>query len=118
MNNPFFEHPVLNSPYFYPAHHWELDDQGQPTRKMIENRRRAEFITPIPKPEKGKGSSGQQSLIIDEGKGLSSQSRPYDPTPKDAISKEMRKRETRSGRRSSSAPSPAPSKSPAPAVAP
>jgi hypothetical protein len=27
-NNHFFEHPILNSPYEYPARHWELDAQG------------------------------------------------------------------------------------------
>jgi hypothetical protein len=47
MVNPFFEHPILNSPYLCPARHWELDEQGQPTQKIIDNRRRAEFITPI-----------------------------------------------------------------------
>jgi hypothetical protein len=30
--NPFFDHPILNSPYGYPERHWELDDQGQPTQ--------------------------------------------------------------------------------------
>lgn len=54
MNNRFFEKPVLNSPYEYPEHHWELDDQGQSTQRTIENRRRAEFITPIPKLRKHK----------------------------------------------------------------
>ena len=44
--------PILNSPYEYPRRHWELDDQGQPTQQIIERRRRAEFITPIPKPRK------------------------------------------------------------------
>src|SRR5690242_7754612 len=36
MANPFFEHPILNSPYEYPKRHWELDDQGQPTQQVIE----------------------------------------------------------------------------------
>jgi len=31
MTNPFFDHPILNSPYAYPAQHWKLDEQGQPT---------------------------------------------------------------------------------------
>ena len=26
MDNPFFEHSILNSPYEYPKRHWELDD--------------------------------------------------------------------------------------------
>jgi len=51
MDNPFFDQPILNSPYDYPLRHWELDDQGQPTQKVSEKRRRAEFITPIPKPQ-------------------------------------------------------------------
>jgi type III restriction enzyme len=25
MSNPFFDHPILNSPYEYPARHWEFD---------------------------------------------------------------------------------------------
>ncbi|HVC96972.1 MAG TPA: DEAD/DEAH box helicase family protein [Pirellulales bacterium] len=80
MSNPFFEHPILNSPYECPQRHWELDDQGQPTQKIIENRRRAEFISPIPKPKKRKKGTAQASLVFDEGKGLSTQEQQYDPT--------------------------------------
>jgi len=80
-DNPFFEHPVLNSPYEYPARHWELDDQGQPTQKTLERRRPAEFITPIPKPRKRKGSVvEQEQFVLDEGKGLSTEDQQYDPT--------------------------------------
>ncbi|HUX42446.1 MAG TPA: hypothetical protein VMV83_14855 [Rectinemataceae bacterium] len=32
----------------------ELDAQGQPTQKIVEARRKADFITPIPKPKKRK----------------------------------------------------------------
>ena len=78
--NPFFDRPILNSPYGYPARHWELDDQGQPTQKIIESRRRAEFITPIPKPKKRKGLDQQSSLVFDEGKGLSTEEQQYDHT--------------------------------------
>lgn len=81
MSNPFFEHPILNSPYEIPTRHWELDDQGQPTQKTIEERRRASFITPIPKPKKRKGSGEQRQIVFDEGKGLSTQEQAYDPTP-------------------------------------
>ena len=80
MANPFFEHPILNSPYEYPKRHWELDPQGQPTQKIIETRRRAEFITPIPKPKKVKGKASQQAFIFDEGEGLSTKEQQYDPT--------------------------------------
>lgn len=79
MDNQFFERPILNSPYEPPDRHWELDAQGQPTQQIIETRRRAEFITPIPKPRKQKQE--QDSLVFDEGKGLSTQQQLYDPTP-------------------------------------
>ena len=36
MDNQFFEHPILNSPYEYPARHWELDVNGQPTQQTID----------------------------------------------------------------------------------
>ena len=52
--------------------------QGQPTQQIIEHRRRAQFITPIPKPKKRKGLASQQQIIFDEGKGLSTQKQQYD----------------------------------------
>ena len=79
MDNRFFERPIINSPYKYPAQHWELDSEGQPTQQVIEARRRAEFITPIPKPRKHKAT--QETIVFDEGKGLSSADQQYDPTP-------------------------------------
>ncbi|MHB1177875.1 MAG: DEAD/DEAH box helicase family protein [Daejeonella sp.] len=78
--NSFFEKPILNSPYNYPSKHWELDSQGQPTQQIIDKRRVAEFITPIPKPRKRKTPEQQQTLIFDEGKGLSTKFQQYDPT--------------------------------------
>jgi type III restriction enzyme len=81
MDDPFFTHPILNSPYEYPRRHWELDADGQPTRQIIESRRRAEFITPIPKPKKRKQrSAAQRELVFDEGEGLSTEQQQYDPT--------------------------------------
>jgi type III restriction enzyme len=80
MDNQFFERPILNSPYDYPKRHWELDEHGQPTQQIIETRRRAEFITPIPKPRKRKGKADQTQLVFDEGKGLSTEKQQYDPT--------------------------------------
>ncbi len=78
--NLFFERPILNSPYEYPTRYWELDGQGQPTQKIIESRRPAEFITPIPKPRKRKGPVVEQQLVLDEGRGLSTEDQQYDPT--------------------------------------
>lgn len=80
LNDRFFKQPVLNSPYEYPARYWELDDEGQPTQRIIEQRRSAEFITPIPKPRRRRGGAVQQRLVLDEGKGLSSEEQEYDPT--------------------------------------
>ena len=59
----FFEQPVLNSPYERPSRHWELDETGQPTQQIVESRRPAEFITPIPLPKK---STQQAALVFDE----------------------------------------------------
>src|SRR3984893_1235451 len=78
MANEFFEHPILNSPYEYPSRHWELDEVGQPTQKIIDSRRTAKFITPIPKPKKRK-AAGQSGFVFDEGKGLSTEKQQYDP---------------------------------------
>ncbi|HYI12070.1 MAG TPA: hypothetical protein VEK57_23660 [Thermoanaerobaculia bacterium] len=54
MSESFFEKPILNSPYDYPARHWELDETGQPTDRILPQRRPAEYITPIPRPKKQK----------------------------------------------------------------
>jgi len=80
MSNPFFDHPILNSPYEQPARHWELSEDGQPTEKILEIRRRAQFITPIPKPRKRTRPAKQQTFVFDDGKGLSTQEQQYDPT--------------------------------------
>jgi type III restriction enzyme len=74
MANPFFDAPILNSPYEYPSRHWELDDAGQPTQRIVESRRGAKFVTPIPRPRKA--ASGQRALGLDE---LSSDEQQYDP---------------------------------------
>lgn len=66
MSAIFFDKPILNSPYDYPQQHWELDEHGQPTHQIAMSRRRAEFITPIPKPKKRKGAQQQQELAIAE----------------------------------------------------
>lgn len=79
MTNAFFDHPILNSPYEHPARHWELD-HGQPTQQIIEKRRPAEYIAPVPKPKKRKGQAEQTSLLLDDDKGLSTQEQEYQKT--------------------------------------
>ena len=75
MTDQFFSAPILNSPYEPPARHWELDNDGQPTQRIIDSRRKADFITPIPKAKKrGKGNL---SLALDEGGGLSTADQSY-----------------------------------------
>ncbi|HIU72860.1 MAG TPA: DEAD/DEAH box helicase family protein [Candidatus Aphodousia faecipullorum] len=44
----FFQSPILNSPYEEPTKHWKMSD-GVATGEIIEERRRADFVTPIPK---------------------------------------------------------------------
>ena len=78
--NPFFDRPILNSPYEYPKRYWELDDDGQPTQRVLELRRPASFITPIPKAKTQKGTPVEQAFVFDEGKGLSTEGQQYDPT--------------------------------------
>lgn len=78
METPFFEHPILNSPYERPERHWELDEGGQPTQKILPQRRAVDFISPIPKAKKRKGKGDQQELILDEGKGLSTKEQQYE----------------------------------------
>ena len=80
MPNPFFDHPILNSPYEPPHRHWELDPSGQPTQQILETRRRADFIMPIPRARKRKPAAGQDDFVFDEGKGLSTKQQQYDTT--------------------------------------
>ena len=75
--NPFFSRPILNSPYKRPELHWELDTSGQPTQKILEYRRPADFVTPIPKPKKRR-SSDQEVLTFEEGDGISTKEQQYD----------------------------------------
>ena len=79
MSDAFFEQPILNSPYAAPARHWELDADGQPTLQIIEERRRASFVTPIPKPKKRKGKKDTQAdLPLGDDTGLSTAKQQYE----------------------------------------
>jgi type III restriction enzyme len=81
MSQQFFEHPILNSPYEYSSRHWELDEDGQPTNKILEVRRSSELITPVPKPRKRRKKKGQRNIEFDYDDGLSTEEQQYDPTP-------------------------------------
>jgi len=73
MSQQFFESPILNSPYNIPNQYWELDKTGQPTNQIINSRRSADFISPIPKPKKRKAV--QLELFAD--KNISTDSQQY-----------------------------------------
>jgi hypothetical protein len=46
---PFYEKPILNSPYYLPTRHHALDDKGQPLEhEPILGRRRSRYLTPVP----------------------------------------------------------------------
>lgn len=77
MTDTFFSAPIINSPYDYPAHHWELDDTGQPTGVRMDGRRVSSFITPVPAPKK-QGGKGQRELKRDA---LTTDTQRYDPRP-------------------------------------
>ena len=64
----FFKQPILNNPYEYPASHWELDEQGQPTHRIVTGRRPANFVTPFPATaQQGGASPAQEVLGVGEG---------------------------------------------------
>ena len=77
MTARFFEHPILNSPYEYPARHWELDEKSrQPTDRVLERRRDVSFITPIPAARKRRNA--QEQLILHEAaERIGTESRQY-----------------------------------------
>ncbi len=60
MHDEFFQKPVINSPYGYPARHWVLDERGLPSGEVAEGRRRAEFITPVPPSKRQKGARTEE----------------------------------------------------------
>ena len=58
----FFEQPILNSPYEYPARHWELDENRQPTNRIVDRRRSVTFITRIPAARKQRTKQAELGL--------------------------------------------------------
>ena len=73
----FFERPILNNPYEYPRRHWELDAEGQPTHRILDGRRPAEFITPFPAAQQHGAGSAQARLRIDRHEELSTDGDQY-----------------------------------------
>ena len=82
MTKPFFDDPILNSPYEVPTRHHALDAEGQPLQQPpVEERRRSSLITPVPKAKKQKGKGKQAELAFGDALGLSTEGQAYDPLP-------------------------------------
>ena len=62
MSASFYQAPILNSPYELPSRHWELNESGHPTDNVLNERRPASLITPIPAPTKARQ---QRSLVFE-----------------------------------------------------
>ena len=78
MTKPFYEEPILNSPYTIPTRHHALDDDGQPLDlPPIEGRRRSSLITPVPKAKKQKGKAKQASLGLGDPDDLTTAEQAY-----------------------------------------
>ena len=75
-SNPFYDHPILNSPYECPNRHWELTHDGVPTPNIKEFRRPADFITPIPKPRRQRQVQATL-LTIKTAKNISTKNQKY-----------------------------------------
>lgn len=81
MPNPFFDRPILNNPYQYPQRHWELDANGQPdSRTFWTPGARPSSSLPSPKAKKTKAEGEQETLVFDEGEGLSTKEQQYELT--------------------------------------
>src|SRR4051794_17888847 len=69
MAKPFYEEPILNSPYHPPSRHHALGEDGQPLdHPPIEGRRRCGYVAPVPKARKRRvagSADAQASLALD-----------------------------------------------------
>lgn len=66
MTQPFFEQPILNSPYEEPKRHHALDEKGQPLNlPPRDGRRRSALISPVPPPKK-LGRKAKQAELFQE----------------------------------------------------
>ena len=77
--NRFYEAPILNSPYEHPRRHWDLDENNQPTNRIVDSRRPSAYVSPIPKPRKR--HEKQLRLVADEtAKAIAADDQQYDLT--------------------------------------
>jgi type III restriction enzyme len=73
MAKPFYEEPILNSPYLVPTRHHALDEGGRPLdQPPIDGRRRCGYVAPVPAARKRKqrpDAGAQTSLALDTPSG-------------------------------------------------
>ena len=74
----FYEQPILNSPYERSTRHWELDEERRPTHTVLEGRRPADFITPIPPPRRQEGAGSAQMEFDERAAALGDDSQRYE----------------------------------------
>ena len=71
MSKPFYEEPILNSPYFVPTRHHALAEDGHPLdHPPIEGRRRCSYVVPAPRARKQRQriKGGVQAQLELEGR--------------------------------------------------
>ncbi|RCW87576.1 BPTD_3080 family restriction endonuclease [Phyllobacterium bourgognense] len=81
MTKPFYEYPILNSPYLKPSRHHALGDDGQPLEHPpILSRRPSRYVTPVPRARRRnvEATRGQSVLELDVS---DSSGAGYNPTP-------------------------------------
>lgn len=74
----FFRDPVINSPYEEPTCHWELNDDNQPTHKVLPGRRPASFVTPVPGAKAPENAPEQAGFFFRDPLGISARGDEYD----------------------------------------
>ena len=65
----FAHNPILNSPYEYPARHWDMDENNQPTAKVNEFRRPSSLKSPIAAARR-RGGMTQADLFAENEDGV------------------------------------------------
>jgi hypothetical protein len=75
MSSKFLEPPIPKPPREIPPRRGKLDFDRELARQIIENRRRARFITTIHRPIRGLGREIQPELVSNQANALSTQDR-------------------------------------------
>jgi type III restriction enzyme len=65
----FKDTPIICSPYDKPAHHYALDDDGQPTGVRLDGRRASKYLVPVPLPRRRGSDQFQLGLEAEGTKG-------------------------------------------------